>query len=78
MMALATIPPKEEIGSVSAVIFGYSWKFPLRWRLYGDPEEGEPELPAEKFEALFHGSGIELISTPSVPGSSASPFPSPG
>ncbi|KAI2606645.1 hypothetical protein GGR54DRAFT_620587 [Hypoxylon sp. NC1633] len=50
-----------KIVSKGAVIFGHSWKFPLRWSLTKDapPEEGEPDLPSvDEVSGLFHDSGI--------------------
>ncbi|KAK2607654.1 hypothetical protein N8I77_006317 [Diaporthe amygdali] len=41
-----------------AVLFGHSWRFPLRWKDYGPPEEGEPQEDLEEVEASFHDSGI--------------------
>lgn len=55
-----------------AVIFGHSWKFPLRWHARGDPVEGEPEASTDALEEKFHDSGIDTGSHPSVHGSSSS------
>ncbi|KAK4196450.1 hypothetical protein QBC40DRAFT_287260 [Triangularia verruculosa] len=44
-----------------AVIFGHSWKFPLRWSLTKDvpPEEGEPDpLSMDDVSGLMSDSGI--------------------
>jgi hypothetical protein len=41
-----------------AVIFGYSTIFPLRWRDYGDPEEGKPTPSPEEPGSLPNDSGL--------------------
>ncbi len=43
-----------------AVIFGHSWKFPLRWSLTKDiPPEGEPDPPSvDDVSGLMYDSGI--------------------
>lgn len=41
-----------------AVLFGHSWRFPLRWKDHGLPEEGEPDDGLEEMEACFHDSGL--------------------
>lgn len=52
-------PPR--IVSNGAVIFGHSWKFPLRWCLTKDvpPVEGEPDPPpTEEVSSMMSDSGI--------------------
>ncbi|KAH8769958.1 hypothetical protein F5883DRAFT_643295 [Diaporthe sp. PMI_573] len=39
-----------------AVLFGHSWRFPLRWKDHGVPEEGEPQEDVEDVQASFHDS----------------------
>ncbi|KUI55959.1 hypothetical protein VP1G_10781 [Cytospora mali] len=41
-----------------AVLFGHSWRFPLRWKDGGLPEEGEPDDELEDMEACFQDSGL--------------------
>lgn len=42
-----------------AVLFGHSWRFPLRWKDHGEPEEGDPDdEDLEEMEASFHDSGV--------------------
>lgn len=41
-----------------AVLFGHSWRFPLRWKDHGVPEEGEPQEDMEDIEAGLHDSGL--------------------
>lgn len=41
-----------------AVLFGHSWRFPLRWKDHGPPEEGESQEDLEEVEASFHDSGL--------------------
>lgn len=61
-----------------AVIFGHSWKFPLRWSLTKDtpPEEGEPDPPSvDEVSNLMDDSGIGTsIDSSSGGDKSASPF----
>ncbi|UNI19547.1 hypothetical protein JDV02_005727 [Purpureocillium takamizusanense] len=61
-----------------AVIFGHSWKFPLRWSLSKDvpPEEGEPDPPSlDEVSNLMDDSGIGTsIDSSSGGDTSASPF----
>lgn len=48
----------KDLPAQGAVLFGHSWKFPLRWKDYGVPEEGEPEEDTEDVRASFHDSGL--------------------
>ncbi|KAL1855725.1 hypothetical protein Daus18300_011008 [Diaporthe australafricana] len=41
-----------------AVLFGHSWRFPLKWKDNGVPEEGEPEEDMEDIETSMHDSGL--------------------
>ncbi|KAK4161145.1 hypothetical protein QBC43DRAFT_218302 [Cladorrhinum sp. PSN259] len=50
-----------EVVSRGAVLFGHSWKFPLRWSLTKDipPEEGEPDPPSiDEVSNLVSDSGL--------------------
>lgn len=49
----------SHLPSRGAVIFGHSWKFPLRWNKNGLPEEGEPDdEDMDEMEASFKNGGI--------------------
>ncbi|PVH82276.1 hypothetical protein DL98DRAFT_415128 [Cadophora sp. DSE1049] len=47
-----------KLASNGAVLFGHSWKFPLRWGASGNPEEGNPVLSPEDTDSSFYDSGI--------------------
>ncbi|KAI9854954.1 MAG: hypothetical protein M1813_000619 [Trichoglossum hirsutum] len=70
-----------KLASSGLVVFGHSWKFPLRWQARGDPEEGEPESSVEKDDAYLHDSGVGMTNYSSSTdrfADSASPFSQPG
>lgn len=48
----------QDLPTQGAVLFGHSWKFPLRWKDYGVPEEGEPEEDMGDVQTSFHDSGL--------------------
>ncbi|KUJ15384.1 uncharacterized protein LY89DRAFT_735500 [Mollisia scopiformis] len=48
----------SKLASDGAVIFGHSWKFPLRWGVSGNPEEGNPLPSIEGGDPVFYDSGI--------------------
>lgn len=48
----------SEIPKQGAVLFGHSWRFPLRWKDDGPPEEGEPQEDMEEIEACLHDSAL--------------------
>ena len=61
--------------SKGAVIFGHSWKYPLRWSLTKDtpPVEGEPDPPSmDEVSGIMSDSGIGT----SVESSDSGPTPS--
>lgn len=66
--------PIPSFPKTGALIFGHSWKFPLRWKDRGDPEEGQPTQDMDEMEESFQDSGmgtsLEGSSTSAVEGDS--------
>jgi len=70
----ATVVPR------GAVMFGHSWKFPLRWSLTKDipPEEDEPDPPSmDEMSNLVSDSGLGTSVNSSPPGNGSTPTPTP-
>jgi hypothetical protein len=55
-----------QLEDYGAVIFGHSWKFPLRWEDHGNPIEGEPSPLSEESDTPFRDSGIGSSLVPST------------
>lgn len=53
-----------KLATGGAVIFGHSWKFPLRWGALGVPEEGNPVTSIED-DSIFYDSGLGSSQSPS-------------
>jgi len=64
----------SNLGDRGAVIFGHSWKFPLRWGDSNDPEEGQPIIRPEELDESAQDSGLgSSINSSSHSGSNSIP-----